>query len=152
VAASHFKAYTTSPKKLLDIMKPQDHNKFIAIGFGAFAAIFGFTFLLLMLVSLGVFVGLGFTMAADTGDNTQVGIGIAGGVFSVIFYLVLGAIFVLPTALAGWKAFKRRPAARIWGTIAAIIVLGIMPLGTALGVYALWFFFGAQGKDFYTSR
>ena len=130
-------------------MKPQDHNKIIAIGFAVFAGIFGFTFALLMLVSLGVFVGMGLTMAADTGDNTQAGIGIAGGIFSVLFYCVLGAIFVLPTALAAWKAFKRRPSARVWGTIAAIIVIGIMPLGTLLGVYALWFFFGALGKDFY---
>jgi hypothetical protein len=132
-------------------MSLQDHNKIIAIGFGVFAGIFGFTFLLLMLVSLGVFVGLGLTMAADTGDKAHAGIGIAGGVFSVIFYCVLGAIFVLPTAMASWKAFKRRPSARVWGTIAAIIVLGIMPLGTFLGVYALWFFFGAQGRDFYST-
>src|SRR5436189_3439719 len=105
-------------------MKPQDHNKIIAIGFAVFAAIFGFTFVLLMLVSLGVFVGLGFTLAADSGDKTQAGIGIAGGIFAVIFYLVLGAIFVLPTALAAWKAFKQRPGTRIWGTIAAILVIG----------------------------
>jgi hypothetical protein len=131
-------------------MKPQDHNKVIAIGFAAFACIFGFTFVLLMLVSLGVFVGLGLTMAADTGDNTQAGIGIAGGVFSVFFYCALGAAFVLPTAMASWKAFKRHSSARIWGTIAAIAVIGIMPLGTFLGIYALWFFFGPQGKNFYS--
>jgi hypothetical protein len=131
-------------------MKPEDHNKIIAIGFAFFAAIFGFTFLLLMLVSLGVFVGMGFTMAGDTGDNTQAKIGIAGGIFAVIFYLVLMAIFVLPTAIAAWKAFKRRPSTRLWGTIAAILVITVMPLGTALAVYALWFFFSAQGKDFYS--
>ena len=39
----------------------------------------------------------------------------------------------------------------LWGTIAAILVIGIMPLGTTLGVYALWFFFSAQGKDFYAT-
>ena len=132
-------------------MKPQDHNKIIAIGFAVFAAIFGFTFVLLMLVSLGVFVGMGFSMAADSGDNNQARIGIAGGIFAVIFYLVLGLIFVLPTAMAGWKAFKRRPSARIWGTIAAILVIGIMPLGTALGVYALWFLFSAEGREFYAA-
>ena len=108
-----------------------------AFVFAVFAGIFAFTFLLLMLVSLGVFVGLGFSLAADSGDKNQAGIGIAGGIFAVIFYLVLGAIFVVPAAMAGWKAFKLRPNARVWGTIAAILVLGIMPLGTALGVYAL---------------
>jgi hypothetical protein len=128
-------------------MKPQDHNKIIAIGFGVLAAIFGFTFGLLMLLSLGVFLGMGLT----SGDRTQAGIGIAGGIFAVIFYLVLGAVFVLPTAMAGWKAFKRRPGTRVWGTIAAILVIGIAPLGTALGVYALWFFFSAEGKEFYSA-
>jgi len=131
-------------------MKAQDHNKIIALGFGLFAGIFLFTFLLLMLVSLGVFVALGITAANESGDNTQAGIGIAGGVFSVIFYCALAAIFVLPTALASWKTLKRRPSARVWGTIAAIIVLTIMPLGTFLGVYALWFFFSAEGKQFYS--
>ena len=132
-------------------MKPQDHNKIIAIGFAVFAAIFGFTFVLLMLVSLGVFVGMGFSLAADSGDNNQARIGIAGGIFAVIFYLVLGLMFVLPTAMASLKAFQRRPGARIWGTIAAILVIGIMPLGTALGVYALWFLFSAEGKEFYAA-
>jgi hypothetical protein len=132
-------------------MKPQDHNKIIAIGFAIFAAIYGFTFLLLMLVSLGVFVGLGFSMASDTGDKSQAGIGIAGGAFAVLFYVVLGLICVLPTAATAWKAYKRRPGTRIWGTIAAILVIGIMPLGTALGGYALWFFFSAQGKEFYAA-
>jgi hypothetical protein len=128
-------------------MKPQDHNKIIAIGFAVLAAILGFTFLLLMLLSLGVFLGMGLT----SGDKAQAGIGIAGGIFAVIFYLVLGVIFVLPTAMAGWKAFKRRPGTRIWGTIAAILIIAIAPLGTAVGVYALWFFFSAQGKEFYSA-
>jgi hypothetical protein len=132
-------------------MNHHDHNKIIAIGFFAFAAIFGLTFVLLMLVSLGVFVGIGFTIAAETGDDTQAGIGIAGGIFSIVFYLVLGVIFVLPTAMAGWKTLKRRSTARVWGIIAAILVLGIMPLGTLLGVYALWFYFGSQGKNFYSA-
>src|SRR3954467_7960520 len=124
-------------------MKAQDHNRIIAIGFAMFAAIYSFTFILLMLVSLGVFVGLGFSLVTDARDKTPAGIGIAGGIFAVIFYLVLGIVFVLPTALAGWKAFKRRPSTRIWATIAAILVIGVMPLGTALGVYALWFLFSA---------
>ncbi len=132
-------------------MKAKDHNKIIAIGFALFAGIFAFTFVLLLLVSFGVFVALGITMANETGDNTQAGVGIAGGIFSIVFYGVMAVIFVLPTALASWKAFKRRRSARVWGTIAAIVVFSIMPLGTVLAIYALWFFLGAQGKEFYSS-
>ena len=128
-----------------------EHNKILAIGFAVFAAIFGFTFLLLMVVSLGVFVALGITSANEPGNGPGAGIGILGGVIAVIFYSVLGAIFVLPTALATWKMWKRRRNARIWGIIAAILVLPIMPLGTMLGIYGLWFFFSTEGRRFYLS-
>ena len=128
-----------------------EHNKILALGFGVFAAIFAFTFLLLMAVSLGVFVALGITLTNETGNSNQAGIGILGGVVAVIFYSLLGVIFVLPTALAAWKMLKRRRNARIWGIIAAILVAPIMPLGTMLGIYGLWFFFSAEGRRYYLS-
>ena len=130
-------------------MKPQDHNKIIAIGFAVFAALFAITFALLMVVSLGVFVALGITMASETGDGTNAGIGIAGGIFSIVFYCGLGLFFVLIPGIASWKAFKMRPRTRVWGTLASIVALVLFPLGTILGIYALWFFYGAVGKDFY---
>jgi hypothetical protein len=128
-----------------------DHNKILAIGFGAFAAIFFFTFMLLLIVTTGVFVALGITFAKETGDNTNAGIGILGGVFTIIFYVVLGFICVMPTAMAAWKMLKRRKRARLYGIIASIVVVPIFPLGTILGVYGLWFFFSAEGKQFYSN-
>jgi hypothetical protein len=133
-------------------MTGSDHNKILAIGFGAFAAIFFFTFLLLLIVTTGVFVALGITFAKETGDSAQAGIGILGGVFTVIFYGVLGIICVLPTAMAGWKMLKRRKRARLYGIIASIVVVLIFPLGTILGVYGLWFFYSAEGKRFYLNQ
>ena len=128
-------------------MTARDHSRILAIGFAAFAVIYLFTFVLLLLVTGGVFVALGITMANDTGDPNQVGFGILGAVFSVIFYGVLGLICVLPPALASWNLFKRKPKVRLWGIIASIVVLPILPLGTALGVYGFWYFFGEAGKS-----
>ena len=133
-------------------MTAKENNKIVAIGLAVFAAIIAFTFLLLTAVSLGVFVALGITFANETGDSRQAGIGILGGVITVIFYGVLGAVFVLPPALATWKMLKRRRNARVWGIIGAILILPIMPLGTALGIYGLWFFFSAEGRQFYLSE
>lgn len=127
-------------------MTAADHNKILAIGFAAFAAIFFLTFLFLALVSVGVFVALGITFANESGDPNQAGVGILGAIFTVIFYGGLGLICVLPPALASWKMLKRRPGTRIWGILASIVVLPILPLGTALGAYGFWFFFGAQGR------
>jgi len=126
-----------------------DHNKILALGFGAFSLIFAFTFLLLMLMSLGVFVALGVTSANSSGDNTELGIGIVGGAFAVVFYGVLGMIFVTPTGVASLKMLRGKPHARIWGIIAALAVVAIAPLGTALAIYAFWFLFDAEGKRFY---
>jgi DMSO/TMAO reductase YedYZ heme-binding membrane subunit len=127
-------------------MNTTDHSKILAIGFAAFAAIYFFTFLLLVLVTAGVFVGLGITMANESGDPNQAGIGIIGAVVTVMFYGVLGLICVLPPALASWKLFKRRSGTKFWGIIASIVVLPIIPLGTALGGYGLWFFFSGPGR------
>jgi hypothetical protein len=132
-------------------MTVTEHNKLLAVGFAVFAAIFAFTILLLLLVSVGVFVALGISFANETGNSQQAGIGVVGGIVALIFYGLLGAIFVLPTALASRKMFKRRRNARVWGIIAAILVATILPLGTVLGVYGFWFFFSAQGRQFYLS-
>ena len=129
-------------------MTGADHNKILAIGFAAFAAILFFTFLLLALVSVGVFVALGLTFANESGNTNEAGVGILGAIFTVIFYGGLGLICVLPPAMASWKMLKRRPGARIWGIIAAIVLLPIVPLGTMLGAYGLWFFFADQGRKF----
>jgi hypothetical protein len=127
-----------------------EHNKIWSIGFAAFAAILGFTFLLLMLVSLGVFVALGITLGNESGNTQQAGIGILGAVVAVIFYGILGAVFVVPMALASIKMWKHRRNARIWGIVAAILIAPVMPLGTMFGIYGLWFFFSAEGKVFYS--
>ena len=133
-------------------MTGTEHNRILAIGFAVFAALYLFTYLLLLLVTTGVFVGLGLSLAGESGDDKQVGIGILGGIFTVLFYVVLGLICVLPTALASWKLFKRKPKARPWATVAAIVVLPVLPMGTALGIYALWFLFSTEGKRFYLNK
>ena len=130
-------------------MTVREHNKIIAIGFAAFAAILLFTFLLLVVVTVATFIGLGIGLANETGDSRQAGIGIVGAIFTIIFYGVLGLIFVLPTALAAWKMLKGRPRARFWGIAASIVLLAIFPIGTMLGVYGLWFFFGETGRGLY---
>jgi hypothetical protein len=129
-------------------MTGADHRTILAIGYAVIAAIIGFTYVLLMLISLGVFITLGITSTKETGDATQAGIGLLGGAFAVIFYCLLAVIFVLPPLLASWKVWKGRPRARMWGLIAALLLLPVFPLGTALGVYGLWFWLTPAGRNF----
>ena len=129
-------------------MTGAEHRKILAIGYGLFAAIIAFTYVLLMLISLVVFITLGISLSKETGDTNQAGIGLLGGAFAVIFYCFLAVIFVLPPALAGWKVWKGRPRARMWGMFAAILLLPVLPLGTALGIYGLWFWLSPEGRNF----
>ena len=130
-------------------MTALEHNKYLAIAFGVLAAIYGLTFLLLMLVSMGVFVALGISFANESGDMNQAGIGILGSVFTVVFYVVLGLILVLPMGVASRKLWKRRPSARVWGIVAAIVIVWMVPVGTCLAIYAFWFLLSANGRTLY---
>ena len=67
----------------------------------------------------------------------------------ILFVVVISMIFVVPQLLGGWKLFKEKPGARTWGIVGSIIALLSFPLGTAAGVYGLWFLFGEEGKRFY---
>jgi len=125
-----------------------DHSRILAIGNAFFAAIIAFTFVLLMLISVGVLVGMGITFSRETGDTNNAGVGLLGGAFAIVFYSILGVIFAVPQALAAWKVWKRRPRARMWGMISAILLLPVCPLGTALGVYGLWFWLTPEGRNF----
>lgn len=74
-----------------------------------------------------------------------------GAVFiGMVFVLFLiSLVFLLPQIIGGFKLLRERPNARIWGIVGSIIACLSFPLGTAAGVYGLWFLFGDDGKRFY---
>src|ERR1043166_1676778 len=109
-------------------MTATDHNKIVAIGLGAFAAIFLFTFVLLIVVSVGVFAALGITAANEPGNGPGASIGIIGVLGTVIFYGFLTALFVLPPALAAWKMLKHRENALLGVFRGAVVFLPQAPV------------------------
>ncbi|NNE97614.1 MAG: hypothetical protein HKN25_01200, partial [Pyrinomonadaceae bacterium] len=104
--------------------------------------------LILALVTL-IYGGIGIAMLADPKSVNQqefAGMMFLGLAAAMVF---LTAIFFLPQIIGGWKLFKQRPSARIWAIIGSILALLSMPLGTAAGVYGLWFIFGEQGQRYF---
>jgi hypothetical protein len=45
--------------------------------------------------------------------------------------------------------WKRKPGARVWGIIAAFLIMFIFPVGTFLAIYAFWFLFSLDGRRLY---
>ena len=127
-------------------MTARDHNKLLSI----FYFIMGGLQLL-----AGGFVAIGYgligvwALSAGTREEDRM----VGGIF-IVMAVVVGVILLAISAftlLAGFKVFKERPIGRTLGIIISILSLMSFPLGTALGIYGLWFFFGEVGKNFYAS-
>lgn len=126
-------------------MTAKDHNKTLGILFLVYGGLQAFG----LLISLFMFGGMGAALVAAGKNDEQVG----GAVFLALA-LIIGIISIailVPTLMAGFKLLKAQSSARIWAIVAAILALISFPFGTALGIYALWFLFGDEGKRFYGS-
>jgi hypothetical protein len=127
-------------------MTARDHNKLLSIFYFIQAGLQ----LLGGVVVFIVYVVLGGVMMSGSGrqqDQVMGGIFFGLGFIVGLIMLALGG-FTLFTA---FKVLNERPVARTLGIILSILVLFSFPLGTALGIYGLWFFFGDVGKEFYAS-
>lgn len=98
------------------------------------------------LIAAVIYGGMGGMMMANArrAEDQKVGLFLVfAGIVAAFFVLIFAAIHFW----AGWKLFKLKPKARGWGIAASILSLLSFPLGTALGVYGLWFLFGDLGKN-----
>ena len=108
--------------------------------------------LYIILGILGAVLGLGlFALIFGAGVVSQDpnAIFVTGtiGVALAIFFLVLS----VPSILAGIGLQKRRNWARVLAIILAILNLFNFPLGTAIGVYAMWALMNQQSQSYFTS-
>jgi hypothetical protein len=91
-------------------------------------------------------IGIGLILGGNQGDDKVVGAAFVG---VMAFVFLIAALFLLPQLLGGWKLYREKPNARNWGIAGSILACLSFPLGTAAGVYGLWFLFGEEGKRFY---
>jgi hypothetical protein len=124
-------------------MTAKEHNKTLGIlflvytGLQAFGAILGF----FMMIGM-----LGYFVSGARGRDTAPLVTMMVVFICAMFFAI---VLLIPSLVAGLKMWKGKMSGRTWGIIAAIIALLNIPLGTALGIYALWFLFGEEGKNFY---
>jgi hypothetical protein len=75
-----------------------------------------------------------------SGDRQAMLVTGAVGTFLAAFFVILS----LPGLLTGFGLLKFRPWARIVGIVLGALNLLSFPIGTALGVYAIWVLVNAQ--------
>ena len=125
-------------------MTAKEHNKLLGIFLLVHGGIQAFVMLILALV-YGV-IGIGLTATARRSEDQFVGIFF---LLAILFIAIFSLILVVPQLIGGWKVLKEKNNARTWGIVGSIVALLSFPLGTAAGVYGLWFLFGEEGKRFY---
>ena len=125
-------------------MTAKEHNKIVGILLMAHGGLQA-----LVMIFLGlVYGGLGaMFLVAGKKDEKFVGLVFIVMIFVIGFVFLL---FIIPQIWGGWKMIKEKPGAKTWGIVGSIISLLNFPLGTAVGVYGLWFLFGEMGKSFYS--
>ncbi len=124
-------------------MTAKEHNKILGI------LLLVYSGLQVIGVAIAILVMLGAMGMVATQARTRDAVPAAMMFAVIIGVLFFSLLFVLPIAIAGWKVLKEKAGARTWGIVAAILALLNFPIGTAVGVYGLWFLFGEEGKNFY---
>jgi hypothetical protein len=115
----------------------EQHIRIVAVLYIIFG-ILGLALALLVLVA-GVGAGL-FSADRDAA--------IAGGACGTIAAVFI-AILSLPNLIAGIGLKNRRQWARVLTIILSVLNLFQFPIGTALGVYALWALLNEQSKSYF---
>jgi hypothetical protein len=125
-------------------MTARDHNNLLGIFILIKGGMLAFTGVILALVYLG-------TGAAIMGSSHRQDEQFVGGVMMAVGVAV-GLILIVVAAFdifTGVKIRRMAPVGRVLGIIVSVISLFSFPLGTALGVYGLWFLLGDMGKSLY---
>lgn len=125
-------------------MTAKEHNKLLSI----FFFVQGGLQLVGAVAVAVIYAGIGSLILANARrEDEQVmgGLFLGLGVFIALLMLLFGAFDIL----VGFKLLKERAIGRTLGIVASILSLLSFPIGTALGVYGLWFLFGDQGKQLY---
>ena len=125
-------------------MTARDHNKLLSIFFFIHGGLqlLGGVFVVLIYGILG-----GAMMSNSRREDEQM----IGGIFLVLA-VVVGVIMLLFAGLylfGGLKMLREQKIGRTLGVVGSIMALLGFPLGTALGIYGLWFLLGDEGRGFY---
>jgi len=123
-------------------MTSEQHNRYVAYSFFAYAGFQSF-WLLFMILWFSLF----FWGVPQQPGNPEFPAGFVAlmmGIMSVFF-----ALFTLPAVIAGWAMLKRKPWARVAGIVGAVFCAMSAPIGTAACVYSLWFWTSDRWKEVY---
>jgi hypothetical protein len=134
-------------------MNANEHAKLLGLFMWIYAGLQGVFVLVFGGIYLLLFGAIGIEAASKGGRKADEAAMVFGIVVAVILVLmVIGLIALIPKLVAGYGLRKGKSWAKIWTIIACILMVMAFPLGTAVGVYGLWFTFGDMGKIYFEGQ
>jgi len=124
-------------------MTAREHNRLVGIFLMAHG---GLQAAMMLLISF-IYLIIGGAVFLGGRDGAEFAGAIV--VFAVLLIVAISLVFVVPQIVGGYKLWKEKPNARTWGIVGSIMSCLSFPLGTAAGVYGMWFLFGPEGKQMY---
>lgn len=112
---------------------------------GIFFVVYGIMGLIASGIVFILIVGAGMFATSSAGDPNLM---IMTGFFGIMITSII-LVTCLPSLIAGWGIIKHKPWSRTLGIIVAILNIPGMPIGTALGVYALWVLFNDETRTMF---
>ncbi len=125
-------------------MTAKEHNRLVGIFLMAHGGLQAFAMIIIGLIYGGI--GVGVLLTGRKNEEQIVGIVF---IAMIAVLAVVAVLFVGPQIIGGYKLFKEKANARTWAIVGSVISCLSFPLGTAAGVYGLWFLFGDEGKRYY---
>jgi hypothetical protein len=102
------------------------------------------------LLTLALALGVGAAALASSAPNRQVAAGVTAAAF--ITLAVIAILWGLGHVFIGVPLRKRSPKARMLAILAGSIDLVLLPVGTPLGIYALWVLLNERAKALFGVR
>ena len=124
-------------------MTAPEHNRTLGILFAVYTGLQVLGLILAIVVLIFTF-GI-IAQSAPPGDEVPMAF------ISVVIFVAFGIsiLLLIPVAMATISLLRSKPNGRFWGIVGSIVALLSFPLGTALGIYGLWFFFSDEGRGYY---
>ncbi len=123
----------------------EQHIKIISV----LLILFGILGLVLAIAIMVFGAGIAATiLSSDTTEEGRAAAGIVGSCITIV--AVLMGVMSIPNIIAGWGLSQRKSWSRILTLILGFLALPNVPIGTALGVYAIVIMFNDETKRLLT--
>jgi hypothetical protein len=99
---------------------------------------------LLALVALGLFAAMMFGAMATDDARERTEVMWVGGIMAGLLLLLS-----LPGFIGGFGMLKRRAWSKVLTSVLAVLNLPNFPIGTALGIYTLWFWLQPNARQLF---